>query len=143
MKNVIYTLALVLLVSVNATAQNKRITREEFQNKQKEFFTQQAQLTQDEAAKFFSLYFELQEKKSKLNQEAMEQMRKGKDDNLAEAEYNRIVENVLKSRITSDELELEYLKKYRKFLSAQKIYQLQRAEMRFHREMLKEAKRKK
>lgn len=143
MKNVIYTLALVLLVSVNATAQNKRITREEFQNKQKEFFIQQAQLTQDEAANFFSLYFELQEKKGKLNQEAMEQMRKGKDDNLAEAEYNRIVENVLKSRITSDELELEYLKKYRKFLSAQKIYQLQRAEMRFHREMLKEAKRKK
>ena len=145
MKTVTCTCLLVLLGCLSALAQNKRLTREEFRERQRTFFTQQADLTSQEADRFFPLYFELQDKKGRLNHEAMEQMRKGKEENLTEAEYDRIVENVLKSRITGDELELEYLKKYKKFLSSQKIYRLQKAEMHFHRELLKDAngKRKK
>lgn len=145
MKTATCTCLLVLLGCLSALAQNKRLSREEFRERQRTFFTQQADLTSQEADRFFPLYFELQDKKGRLNHEAMEQMRKGKEVNLTEAEYDRIVESILKSRITSDELELEYLKKYKKFLSSQKIYRLQKAEMHFHRELLKDAngKRKK
>lgn len=139
MKTVTCTCLLVLLGCLSALAQNKRLTREEFRERQRIYFTEQADLTQQEAARFFPLYFELQDKKGRLNHEAMEQMRKGKEENLTEAEYDRIVENVLKSRITGDELELEYLKKYKKFLTSKKIYRLQKAEMHFHRELLKDA----
>ena len=140
MKQAIITLIFLWTGCLTVLSQERRLTKEEFQAKQKEYFSRQADLTHEEAARFFPLYFELQGKKGKLNQEAMEQMRKGKEDNLAEAEYANIVESILKSRIASDELELEYLRKYRKFLTARKIYQLQRAEMRFHRELLKGAK---
>ena len=39
----------------------------------------------------------------------------------------------------NDKLDLEYVRKYKKFLSAKKIYDIQKAEMRFHRELLKSA----
>ena len=47
------------------------------------------------------------------------------------------MEDVIKARIATDQLELEYVQKYKKFLSAKKIYQVQKAEMKFHRELLK------
>ena len=44
--------------------------------KQKEFITEQAGLSKKEAAKFFPVYFELQDKKKKLNDESWDLMRK-------------------------------------------------------------------
>ena len=35
-------------------------------------------------------------------------------------------------------MELEYVRKYKRFLSSEKIYLIQKAEMRFHRELLKD-----
>ena len=64
-------------------------------------------------------------------------MRKGKEENLSEAEYNKIVEEIIKARISCDQLDLEYLHKYQKFLSSKQIFNIQRAEMKFHRELLK------
>lgn len=142
MEKVIYILTLLLFTCTGIQAQNKRLSKEEFQNKQKEFIISRAQLSSKEAEKFFPLYFELQKKKNGLNREAWEQMRKGKENNLSETEYSRIIENVVKNRIATDELDLEYLKKYKEFLSSKKIYMIQRAEMRFHRELLKDAKKK-
>ena len=95
-----------------------------------------------EAARFFPLYFELQDKKQEQNKEAWQKMRKGKDPNTTETEYAKIVEDVIKARIATDQLELEYVQKYKKFLSAKKIYQVQKAEMKFHRELLKGQPRK-
>ena len=59
--------------------------------------------------------------------------------NVSDAEYSRITEDLIKTRLTIDELELEYLRKYKKVLSPKKIYFIQRAEMKFSRELLKGA----
>ena len=70
-------------------------------------------------------------------------MRQGKAEGTTEAEYAKIIEDVLQTRITIDQLELEYVRKYKQFLSAKKIYQIQKAEMKFHRELLKSAQKRK
>ena len=90
-----------------------------------------------EASKFFPLYFELQDRKKELNGEAWKLMREGREKDTAEDRYGEIMEGVLDARIESDKLEKEYLKKFQKILSNKKIYLIQRAEMRFHRELLK------
>lgn len=123
----------------NLRAQQPPMSKEEFRSRQQEFITRRAGLTQEEAQKFFPLYFELQDKKGKLNRKAWQNMRQGKDPNTTEAEYARIVEDMIQARITNDKLDLEYVRKYKKFLSAKKIYDIQKAEMRFHRELLKSA----
>lgn len=54
-----------------------------------------------------------------------------------EAQYEEIMEGVYDARIASDRLDKTYFDKFKKILPCKKIYLVQRAEMRFHRELLK------
>ena len=81
---------------------DQHLSREEFRNKQRAFIIEQAGLTKEEAAKFFPVYFELQEKKKKLNDESWSLMRQGKDDKTTEAQYEEIVAKVCDNRIAAD-----------------------------------------
>ena len=120
----------------------RHLSREEFRTKQKAYIIEQAKLTKEEAAKFFPIYFELQDKKKKLNDESWNLMRKGKDDKTTEAQYKEINEKIAENRIAADQLDRTYLGKFNKILSSKKIFLVQRAEMRFHREMIKGMHRK-
>lgn len=120
----------------------QHLSREEFRTKQKAYIIEQAKLTKEEAAKFFPIYFELQDKKKKLNDESWNLMRKGKDDETTEAQYKEINEKIAENRIAADQLDKIYLGKFNKILSSKKIFLVQRAEMRFHREMIKGMHRK-
>lgn len=143
MKRIIYLLTLIICCCVaSVQAQNKMMSQEEFRKRQQTFLTERAGLTQEEAQKFFPLYFELQDKKRAYNKEAWQKQRKGKENGTTEAEYAKIVEDVLQIRITIDQMELEYIRKYKQFLTAKKIYLIQKAEMKFHRELLKSTRNK-
>lgn len=117
---------------------NQHLTKEEFRAKQQAFITEKAELTQEEAAKFFPLYFELQDRKKELNDEAWKLMRQGKNESTTETQYEEILEGVYDARIASDRLERTYFEKFKKILSCKKIYLIQKAEMRFHRDLLKQ-----
>ena len=121
---------------------DQHLSREEFRTKQKAYIIEQAKLTKEEAAKFFPVYFELQDKKKKLNDESWSLMRKGKDDKTTEAQYKEINEKIAENRIAADQLDKTYLGKFNKIPSSKKIFLVQRAEMRFHREMIKGMHRK-
>ena len=94
-------------------------------------------MTKEEAAKFFPVYFELQDRKKQLNDEAWKLLRSGKYDKTTAAQYEEIVEGVYDARIASDRLDKTNFEKFKKILPCKKIYLIQRAEMRFHRELLK------
>ena len=108
---------------------DQHLSREEFRAKQKAFIIEQAGLNKEEAAK--------------LNDESWDLMRKGKDDKTTEAQYAEINEKVANNRIAADQLDKTYLGKFKKILSSKKIFLVQRAEMRFHREMIKGMNRSK
>ena len=120
----------------------QRLSPEEFRAKQKAFIIEKAGLNKEEAAKFFPVYFELQDKKKALNDKAWGLLRKGKDDKTTEAQYAGILKGENDARSASDKLERDYYEKFKKILSNKKIYMVQKAEMRFHRELLKSANRK-
>ena len=48
-----------------------------------------------------------------------------------------INDKIANNRIAADQLDKTYLGKFKKILSSKKIFLVQRAEMRFHREMIK------
>lgn len=116
---------------------DQRLSKDEFRARQQAYITEKAGLTPQEAEAFFPLYFELQDRKHQLNEEAWQLMRDGKKENLTDDRYDEIMEGVYDARIASDRLEKTYYGKFKKILSSKKIYQVQRAEMRFHRELLK------
>ncbi|WP_418826633.1 hypothetical protein [Phocaeicola sp.] len=142
MKKLLYILALLIAFCSNLQAQKAKLSKEEFRQVQEKFITEKASLTTKEAKQFFPLYFELQDKKTSLNKKAWHKIRQGKQENVSEEEYNQIVEDVIETRIQIDQLDLDYVRKYKQFLPAKKIYDIQRAEMKFHRELLKPQKKK-
>ena len=78
-----------------------------------------------------------------MSDKAWKLIHKGKNDKTTEAQYAEIMEGVYDTRIAADQLERTYYEKYKKILSNKKIYLVQRAEMRFHKELLKGTNRKK
>lgn len=126
-----------LLLGIVAMAQPVKKSQEEFEKGYQAFIIQQAQLTEKEAAAFFPIYKECQKKKNELNSQIWKLRREVRGKELKEADYQRILEEIAKLRIQADELEKEYLPKYHKVLSYKKIFEVQGAESRFHREMLR------
>jgi len=145
MKKVFLFLMISCLGIIGVFAQEwgkPKMSPEEFRQKQEAFIIEKAKLTKEEATKFFPLYFELQEKKKLLNDKAWAEFKKGKKENKSEAEYEAIITSLMNARIASDKLEKAYFYKFKTFLSCEKIFKIQGAEMRFHRELLKEFARK-
>ena len=88
------TLLFILCLTLSVQAQKKPgFSKEEFRAKQEAYLTQKAELTAEEAGKFF--------------------------------------------RLESDKLDIEYLNRFKKILSPKKLFKLQRAEIKFHRDLLK------
>lgn len=129
--------ALLPLARATDGCDQQRMSPEEFRAKQQAYITEKAGLSKDEAAKFFPIYFELQDRKKKLNDDAWDLLRKGKEENVTEKQYGEILEGMYDLRIASDRLDKTYYEKFKQILSCKKIYMVQKAEMHFHRELLK------
>lgn len=100
---------------------NQHLSPKEFRAKQQAFITEKAGLTQEEAAKFFPVYFELQDRKKQLNDEAWKLLRSGKDEKTTDTQYGEILEGVYDARIASDRLDKTYFEKFKKILSCKKF----------------------
>ena len=103
------TLLFILCLTLSVQAQKKPgFSKEEFRAKQEAYLTQKAELTAEEAGKFFPIYFD-----------------------------EEIVDEIAHARLESDKLDIEYLNRFKKILSPKKLFKLQRAEIKFHRDLLK------
>lgn len=114
-----------------------KYSEEEFRAKQQAYMTAQASLTKQEAAKFFPLYFELQDRKKKMNRSAWDYAKQHEGQNATESDFEHIVDSFMDLQVEATRLDQEYLKKYKDILSSQKIYLLYKAEIKFHRNMIK------
>ena len=103
----------------------RRFSHEEFQSRQKEYITQKAQLTPEEAEAFFPLFFELQNKKFTLEREARKSIRRNKGEKMSDV------------KIEIARLEKEYCTKYLKVIPACKLVGVQHAETSFQRDLMR------
>ena len=136
-RHYLFILLTFLCISLHAQKQGKGCSEEEFRAKKQAYLTEQAGLTQEEAAKFFPIYYELQALKKEINQKAWKAAKKGKEPQTTEAEYEAILNGFIDAEAQNGELDKEYLKKYQSVLTNKKIYMVLRAEIKFNRNMLK------
>lgn len=127
----------VLCLSVHGQQKKEKCSKEEFQAKKEAYISKQAGLTEEEAAKFFPIYYELQKKKKEINGVAWKNAKKGKEPQTTEKEYEDILNGFIIAEEQNIALDKEYLKKYQEVLSNKKIYMVLRADIKFHRNMLK------
>ena len=138
------TVLLMGLVCLAATAQEQgqrphrpHMTPEEYQAKQKEFITRHAELTDEESAAFFPLYFELQGKKHEANRRVWKQVRAVSPHERTEEDCVKMIDAMADVKIECATLEKEYLAKFKEILPAKKLMRVQMAEERYQRELLR------
>ena len=83
------------------------------------------------------MFFELQKSKWNINREARKKVKKERGQKLTAEECNKLVNEMADAKIKIAQLEKSYIEKYLKIIPAQKILDVQRAEDRFQREMIK------
>ncbi len=120
--------------------EEKRKFWEEFKAKRVTYISKEVGLTKEESDDFWPICNELQEKKFELNRVVREEMKKVRDlqkegKTISDSEYDRLIYSNLDCKIKEIELDKEYVKKFRKILSAEKVLKYQRAEQRFAKEM--------
>jgi len=139
MKTVVSLLAAIFIASVSLAQQveNYEARKEKMQSIKIAFITQKLALTTEEAQKFWPIYNEMESEMDVIQGKKRELMKENKgNDNLSENEYKKIIS----SMISFEEQELAIRKKYsEKFLSvlpAKKVFELEKADREFRREML-------
>lgn len=143
MKRIIFVFLILMAAVLCTTAQEhdrkerRKFSREEFQERQKAFIMEHAQLSAKEAESFFPLFFELQKKKWQINKEAREKAGIRRGEECSEEKCTLMINEFADAKIKIAELEKEYIGLYLKVLSAHKILNVQHAEERFQKEMLK------
>jgi len=110
----------------------------EYARQQRDFFTKNAELTQDEADAFFPLYNELQQKKRELSREARRFMREAAGPGASDEQSLKAIDTQAEINIKIAELEKEYLQKFKEVLPATKILKVQNAQEQFNSQILKD-----
>lgn len=133
----LFLLWVFICLTAQAQKPKNQCSEEEFHAKKQAFMTEQAELTETEAAQFFPIYFELQALKKESNRKAWKQGKEGKNPDTTEEQYGNILQGFIEAEERNCELDKEYLKKYQTILSNKKIYKILQAEIKFNRHMLK------
>jgi hypothetical protein len=141
MKKYLFILSLFFMLMPDVWAHeggdHPRLSPAEFRAKQKDFITRDAGLTDDEAAKFFPIYYELQDKKKVINDKLWQLVHQGDDDNLTDSQYAKILQQISDGHIAIDRLDKSYLSRFRKVIPYKKILKVHRSEMRFSRFLIR------
>lgn len=142
MKKIISLLTVFLFLNVlfiNAQDPDKSLMNlQAFEKNKQEFIIEHAELTQEEAAKFFPLNSELQKKKIELHRKHQEDMRLTKESkDISDEEYEQLIKENINLKIKEAELDKEYSEKFNKLMSPQKLFKAQQAERTFMQEELR------
>ena len=135
--------SLFILTAVSAQDQkgSRFMKPEEYKSKLKEFIVQRAELTAEETEAFFPLYFDLQTEKFKLNGQLRHKMRELLQDGLTEEEATELLDETMEVKLKCDQLDKDYMAKFKTLLPASKLLRVQMAEEGFRRELLQNMQR--
>ncbi len=147
MKKLLLCIMMIGLMPLSLSAQNNnsgdniRLSREEFQKRHEAYLTKFAELTADEAAKFFPIYNELEKRKQELNDQIFGAMRESREKDLDEAKYKELLEGMSANAIAIESLERTYLDRFKEVISYKKIFKIKEAESRFRQELVRGMRR--
>ena len=151
-KKILLFILLCITLNFAALAQKnhndeKKTRFEKFQQERVEYISKIMNLDEEEEKLFWPLNNEFQKKKFEANKELREEMakqRKAERENrkLSNAEYKKIIELGIQTKLQEAELEKEYYTKFLQIISAEKLLLYQKAEQDFGRRIMEKRKRR-
>jgi hypothetical protein len=139
----------LVLLSLQSFAQEKDrkdsrppFDKEEFVTKRNAYLIEKIGLTEEEVATFIPLENELMNKKFEVGRECHKLERElRKKENKADAEFDKLLKCREEVKEKRDKLDKEYLDKFKKLLSAEKIIKYQSADRAFFEEFFQNRNR--
>jgi hypothetical protein len=130
MKKIVVSAVLMLMVVLGANAEEQqKFSPEKFQADLEQFITNEAGLTTEEAAKFFPLYREMQQKQRVVYNKMRELFKIPSD----EAASKRAIQRRDQYELELKQIAQTYHNKFLRVVSATKVYKTIIAEDQFHR----------
>jgi hypothetical protein len=134
-----FFLVIALLTSCLSIQAQGKFDPAKFKADRQKYITEEAGLTQQEAAKFFPLYDEMSDKLRAIHQQK-KALRKSKP--TTEAAYRKVIEQRDAFEVRMKEIERTYHVKFLNVLSAKKLYDVLNAETRFYKNAFKKTAKK-
>ena len=117
---------------------------QEFQQRMEQTITREACLTADEAAAFFPIFNEMKQKQRAMANQIRTLKRQTSDNGSAtEADYLAAITRIKQLQVEMAQVEQDYYKRLCNAVPAAKVFKAMQSEDRFHRSMVREARRKK
>ena len=130
MKKLVASVVLMLMFVLGVSAEEQqKFSPEKFQADLEQHITKEAGLTQEEAAKFFPLYREMQQKQRAVYHEMRELFKATTDD----ASCKRAIQRRDQLEVELKRIQQTYHNKFMKVIPASKVYKSIIAEDKFHR----------
>ena len=130
----LFTFASVLCLHAQENDGQQRFSPEKFDAELREFITTEAKLTEQEAAKFFPVYKEMQAKQRAVFWRLRDL---GKNQPEGEKACKEAIRQRDENDLEMKRIQQTYNEKFLEMLPAAKVYAILRAEDMFHRGMLK------
>ena len=130
MKKILISMMCLLLGVVAQAQEARKFSPEKFQAEMEQFITKEAGLTAEEAAKFFPLFREMQQKQRAI----FEKVRKeGFTKPVDDAACRKLVERRDACELEQKKIQQTYHQKFFSVISPSKVFDVLIAEERFHR----------
>jgi hypothetical protein len=138
-KSVVFLTLLFLPGIFSAFSQREPDTdnKESLKAQKAAFITEKLELTVEESQTFWPLYNEYEDKMDKIIQKKKDCMKKCKgNSSLTEKDYENLSDELVKYEVEEASLRKEYHEKFKKVISASKLFRLYRAENEFKHHLL-------
>ncbi len=134
---ILWMMSLVVL-SVSAQKPNREAKMEQMKAEKISFITQQLSLTTAEAQAFWPVYNEYEGKREVLHKQSKTKMMEFKkiESTATTAQKEAAADGIVNMKMDFAKLDLEYHKKFKAVLSADKLLTLYQSEMKFRRHLL-------
>lgn len=145
MKKILWTICLLWVAVAAGYAQSGKLSdekRKEFDAQKVAFFTQELELSPEEAAVFWPLYNEMQKKVREREDAIKQEFHKIRDaEHPKNEDYVTSLNKILDAEQQKCDIKKEYYRKMLDQLPAAKIWKLGDAERKFHRELFDKLRR--
>lgn len=128
---ILSTLFIFNVLAFSLFAQQRQMNMKEFEKRKMEYIKKEADLTQEEADKYFPLSNELSQKKFELHRQFREKAQNMSKEDMSDEAYRKLLDSDVNIKLKEAELEKEYAEKFEKALPPQKLYRAQQAERSF------------
>lgn len=126
------------LFAQEQSGEKRKFDKEAYQAKRNAYITAEIGLTADEAVDFIPLDNEFKQKMFEAGKECRKLGREGRSKQaLSDDAYLKLIDCHLDTRLKEAQIEKEYFEKFKKILSAEKLYRYLNADSKFMREFMK------